>query len=306
MKVLVTERLDASASERLRAAGHEVVERPGAQGAELAAALEGCAALLIRGGTRVTAEVLKSAPSLKVVARAGTGLDNVDVGTARQLGITVLNAPSANSVSVAELVFGLLLAFERQLVPATLELRQGRWEKSRFVGLELAGRRLGLVGFGHIGRAMASRARAFEMPVSAYDPLLEDWPAGFEWVERATLDHLLAGADVVSLHLPLSPKTRGMIGAAQLARMKRGALLVNAARGGLVDESALAAALADGTIRGAILDVFASEPPGESPLLGLPNVLATPHLGASTEDAQRRAGTEAAERLIEALSTQAR
>jgi len=302
MRVLATERLDAAALERLRGAGHEVVERAGLQGAELAAALDGCAALMIRGATRVTAEVLNAAPSLKVVARAGTGLDNVDVAAAKQLGIVVLNAPAANSVSVAELVFGLLIAFERHLVPAAIDLRQGRWDRARFTGGELAGRRLGLVGFGHIGRAMAARARAFEMLVCAHDPLLDRWPQGFEWVERSTLDELLADADVISLHLPLSAETRGLIGAAQLARMKPGALLVNAARGGLADEAALAAALKSGTIRGAILDVFSAEPPGAHPLLALPNVLATPHLGASTEDAQRRAGSEAAERVIEALA----
>ncbi|HTO91572.1 MAG TPA: hydroxyacid dehydrogenase [Candidatus Sulfotelmatobacter sp.] len=302
MKVLVSDRLEPSALAKLRAAGHDVVERLGVQGTELIAALEGCSALLIRGGTRVTGEVLRGARGLEVVARAGSGLDNVDVAEARRLGIAVVNAPAANSVSVAELVFGLLLAFERHLVPASAGLKQGKWERSAFVGAELAGRRLGLVGFGAIGRAMARRARAFEMEVSAFDPLLSNWPAEFEWVSRASLDSLLAGSDVVSLHVPLLPETRGLIGASQLARMRRSALLVNAARGGLVDEPALADALRAGGIRGAILDVFESEPPGSNPLLGLSNVLATPHLGASTEDAQRRAGAEVVERVIELLS----
>jgi phosphoglycerate dehydrogenase-like enzyme len=205
-------------------------------------------------------------------------------------------------VSVAELVFGLLIAFERHLVPAAGALRAGQWERSRYAGRELAGRRIGLIGFGRIGREVAARARAFDMTVAAHDPLIATWPASLEVHGPLALDELLATSDVVSLHVPLTDQTRDLIGARELGLMKSDALLVNAARGGLVDEAALEAALAAGRLRGALLDVFASEPPGNHPLLGLPNVLATPHLGASTDAAQARAGDEAVTLLLEALA----
>ncbi len=302
MKVMVAEALDEGALARLKDAGHEIITGAGQQGADLIAALSGCRALIVRGATRVTAEVLRDSPQLKIVVRAGSGLDNIDVGVARQQGMAVFNTPAANAVSVAELVFALLLALERQVVEASSALRGGRWEKSRFSGRELAGRRLSLVGFGRIGREVATRARAFDMPVMAFDPLLESWPADFAWVKRATLDEALGSADVLSLHVPLSPETRGMIGPRELAKLPAGALVVNVARGGLVDEAALATALAEGHVRGAALDVFATEPPGANPLLAMPNVIATPHLGASTREAQRRAGLEAANIVIEALA----
>lgn len=303
MKVLVTDKADASGLARIRAAGHEVVEKLGVQGEDLVRALEGFQGLLVRGATKVTGDVLRKTTTLRVVVRAGTGLDNVDGAAARERGIAVLNTPNANSVSVAELVFATWLAFERHVVPAATELRAGRWEKTKFSGHEIAGRTLGLVGFGRIGREVATRARAFGLEVWAHDPLLAAWPPEFSWVRNASLDELLAGADVVSLHVPLAAGTRNLIGAAQLARMHAGALLINCARGGVVDEDALREALAAGRLRGAILDVFATEPPpADHPLLSLPNVLALPHLGASTAEAQKRAGDDAATVLIEALS----
>jgi D-3-phosphoglycerate dehydrogenase len=302
MKVMVADSLEDAALARLRDAGHEIVAGKGLQGAELAAALAGCRALIIRSATRVTAEVLRASASLKVVVRAGTGLDNVDVAVARKQGVAVFNTPAANAVSVAELVFGLLIALERHVVDAVSTMRDGRWEKAKFGGREIAGRRLSLVGFGRIGREVALRARAFGMSVGAYDPVLESWPADFAWVRRLTLDEALEQADVLSLHVPLTQETRGMIGAGELSRLPAGAIVVNLARGGLIDEPALAAALAGGRLRGAVLDVFATEPPGPMPLLALPNVIATPHLGASTAEAQRRAGVEAAGIVVEALS----
>jgi D-3-phosphoglycerate dehydrogenase len=304
VKVLVSDTLERAAIDRVRAAGHDVVEQTGLAGTELARALDGCQALMIRSATKVTAEVLRGAPSLKLVVRAGTGLDNVDVAEAERRGVVVRNTPAANAVSVAELVFGLLLSLERHLVPAASDLARGMWEKSKYAGREIAGRRLGLLGFGRIGREVARRARAFEMDVAAHDPLLPAWPEGFEWVRRATLDAMLPDVDVLSLHLPLTSDTRGMIGAAQLARMKREAVIVNAARGGIVDEAALAGALASGALRGAAFDVFEREPlPADSPLIGLPNALLTPHLGASTREAQVRAGLEAADIVLETLAT---
>lgn len=301
MRALVADRLDPAAVARLREAGLEVVERTGLKGQELVAALAGVDALLVRGATRVTAEVLAGAPSLRVVVRAGTGLDNIDVAAARERGVFVSNTPAANAVSVAELVFAMLLAFERHVVPAAADLRAGRWEKTRWQGRELAGRTLGLVGFGRIGREVAVRARAFAMPVRWNDPWVVA-PPELAWATPATLEELLAASDVVSLHLPLTPETRNLIDARALARMKPDALLVNAARGGIVNEAALHAALTSGALRGALLDGFAEEPaPAGHPLIALPNVLALPHLGASTEEAQGRAGLEAAEIVIEQL-----
>ncbi len=302
MRILVSDPMDAAALARLRAAGHEVLERPGLQGEALVAALEGCGALLVRGGTRVTGEVLRAAGTLQIVVRAGTGLDNIDAAAARERGIVVANTPGANRVSVAELVFGLLLAFERHIPAAAASLAGGAWERARFSGRELAGRTFGIVGFGRIGREVAVRARAFDMTVLGFDPLLTRWPDGYEWVERHTLGRLLAESDIVSLHIPLEPGTRGLIGARELAQMRPGALLVNAARGGIVDEAALAEALAAGRLRGALLDVFASEPATGNPLLARPEVLATPHLGASTAEAQSRAGDEAATVLLDAIA----
>jgi D-3-phosphoglycerate dehydrogenase len=308
MTVLVADPLDRVAVEKLRGAGLEVIERSGLKGAELVQALKACEGIIIRGATKVTAEVLRGAPSLRAVVRAGTGLDNVDVATARELGVMVSNTPAANAVSVAELVFGLTLALERHLVEAASDLRRGHWEKTRYAGRELAGRTLGLLGFGRIGREVALRARAFEMPVMACDPLLPTWPGDFAWVRKVSRDELFAGGDMVSIHVPLTPETRGTVGARELSLMRRDAILVHAARGGVLDETALLAALQSGALRGAALDVFEHEPPvapgGEYALLALPNVIATPHLGASTAEAQRRAGMEAAEIMIRALKSE--
>jgi D-3-phosphoglycerate dehydrogenase len=301
LKVLICDGIDQAAVERVRAAKHEIIEASGLAGDELVAALQECSALLVRGATKVTADVLERAGSLKVVVRAGTGLDNVDQVAAKASGIEVRNTPAANGVSVAELTFGLLLALERHIAPASASLAEGRWDKKKFKGREIAGRRLGLVGFGRIGREVAVRARAFGMSLVACDPELPEWPSGFEWVERRTLDAMLPEVDVLSLHVPLVESTRNIISADQLARMKPDAVIVNASRGGTVDEDALLAALNSGRIRGAAIDVFASEPPGENPLLRLPNVLATPHIGAATLEAQVRAGVEAAEIVIEVL-----
>lgn len=304
MKALIADRLAPGAAELLRAAGHEVVEREGLKGPELVAALAGCSALLVRGATKVTAEVLRGAGDLRVVARAGTGLDNIDVAVAKERGIVVLNTPAANAVSVAELTLGLMLALERHLVAAASDLRSGRWEKTKYAGRELCGRTLGLVGFGRIGREVAVRARAFGMSVAAHDPLLVHWPDDLPWAARTmTLEDLLPRVDYLSLHVPLTPETTGRIGERELSLMKPDAVVVNCARGGVVDEAALHAALVAGRIRGAALDVFAKEPaPADHPLLSLPNVIATPHLGASTREAQDRAGVEAAERVLAVLA----
>lgn len=301
MKVLITDALDPAAVARLSAAGHEAVVRTGLQGAPLVEALNGFDALLVRGATRVTAEVLRATPSLKLVVRVGTGLDNIDVAAARERKVRVANTPAANAVSVAELVFGLLLLLERHLAAAGADLRRGVWEKSKYMGRELADKRIGIVGFGRIGREVAIRAHAFRMLVAWCDPLVLQTPSGFQWARRASLEELLPQSDYLSLHLPLTEQTRGLIGAAELAVMKRDAVVVNCARGGVVDEAELFTALRGGALRGAALDVFETEPPGPQPLFELPNVVVTPHLGASTLEAQSRAAMEAVEIVLEAF-----
>jgi D-3-phosphoglycerate dehydrogenase len=302
VKVLACDRVDPAALAMLRAAGHEVAEGNALKGADLIAALDGVGGLLVRGATKVTADVIRARPGLRVVVRAGTGLDNVDRAAAQERGLRVFNTPNANSVSVAELVFGLLLALERHIVPASNDLRRGVWEKSRYQGRELSGRTLGILGFGRIGREVATRARAFDLTVISHDPRHGTTSEGFGWVREVQRDEVFQTADLITLHLPLAENTRDSIGAREFGLMKKDAVLVNCARGGVVDETALHAALANGTIRGAASDVFAVEPPGASPLFALPNFLPLPHLGASTSEAQRRAGTEAAEILIRELA----
>ncbi|MFJ6530778.1 hydroxyacid dehydrogenase [Streptomyces longwoodensis] len=256
-------------------------------------------ALIVRSGTRVDAEVLDRAPRLRVVGRAGVGLDNVDTATARARGVTVVNAPDSNTVSVAELTVGLIIASMRRVPAAARSLGEGEWRRSDFAGVELAGRTLGIVGYGRIGRQVARRLTAFDMHIVVHDPCADTSDDG---VRAAELDELLAVSDVVTLHLPKTPATTGLLGARELALMKPTALLVNTARGGIVDEAALARALRAGRPARAALDVFATEPPGHSPLLALPTVLALPHLGASTHDAQLRAGQEVVDKVLAELA----
>ncbi|WP_428933962.1 hydroxyacid dehydrogenase [Streptomyces sp. ACT015] len=265
----------------------------------LLAALPEADALIVRSGTRVDAEVLEHATRLRVVARAGVGLDNVDTATARALGVTVVNTPDANSVSVAELTVGLVVASVRRLTWAARSVGAGEWRRADFAGSELSGRVLGIVGFGRVGRQVARRLAAFDMRVLVHDPYADTLG---DDVHATGLDDLLAVSDVVTLHLPRTPATAGLIGARELAIMKPTAHLVNTARGGIVDEDALHRALTTGALAGAALDVFATEPPGASPLLALENVVAVPHLGASTAEAQSRAGHEAVRRVLAELA----
>jgi len=302
MRILVAEPLDPAGVARLREAGHEVVEHAGLAGPALAAALRDAHGLVVRGATRVTEEALRGAPALRVVVRVGAGLDNVDVVAARERGIQVADTAAAAAVPVAEHVFALLLALERHLVPADAAVRRGEWPRGEPPGRELAGRMLGLVGFGRVGREVAWRARAFGMEVCWSDPPLDLAPAGYEWTRRATLEELLPQADVLSLHVPLTGGTRGLIGARELALLRPDAVLVVCGRGGVVDERALHAALAGGRLRGAAIDVFAEEPPLLNPLLSLRNVVVTPHLGGATVEGRRRAALEAATIVLAALA----
>ncbi|MGH3933219.1 MAG: phosphoglycerate dehydrogenase, partial [Pseudonocardiaceae bacterium] len=258
-------------------------------------------ALLVRSATQVDAEALGHAPALKVVARAGVGLDNIDVPAATERGVMVVNAPTSNIVSAAEHAVALLLAVARRIPAADASLRAGLWQRSAFSGVELFGKTVGVVGLGKIGHLVAQRLAAFGTELIAYDPYVSPARAAQLGIELVALDELLSRSDAISVHLPKSPETLGLIGAEQLAKTKPGVLIVNAARGGLVDEQALADAIRNGQVGGAGVDVFTTEPCTTSPLFELPQVVVTPHLGASTAEAQDRAGTDVARSVQLAL-----
>lgn len=264
-------------------------------------------ALIVRSGTRVDADVLAVATRLKVVGRAGVGLDNIDLDAAAEYGVHVVNTPGANSVATAEHTLALMLGLSRHVVRAHASVAAGKWERAHFVGTELYGKTLGIVGFGRVGRLVAERARAFGMEVIAFDPRSADEVAAEYGVELVPLDYLLAHADYISLHAPVTPETKKMINAEAIGRMKDGTVLINVARGALVDEEVLSVALQSGKLAGAAVDVYASEPPGrEHPLLGLANVIHTPHLGASTVEAQRNVAVQVVEQVLDCLREQER
>jgi D-3-phosphoglycerate dehydrogenase / 2-oxoglutarate reductase len=301
VRVLVTESLSPQGLERLRT-DFQVDERTDLGAGDLAGVIGPYDALIIRSATQVTAEVLAAATSLKVVARAGIGLDNVDVEEATRRGVLVVNAPQSNVISAAEHTLALLLAQVRQIPQAHADLIAGRWERSRFEGVELAGKTIGLIGLGRVGSLVATRAASFGMRVIAFDPYVSVDRAKEMGVEiMPTLEAVLVQSDVVSVHLPRTSETEGLLGDRELRMIKPGARLVNTSRGGIVDESALAKVLEDGHLAGAALDVFAVEPTTDSPLFGLPQVVVTPHLGASTREAQDKAGTTVAEMVRLAL-----
>jgi D-3-phosphoglycerate dehydrogenase len=291
VRVFVSDPLSRDAIAVLANAGVEVLEQEDASGEQLGVALRGSDALIVRGRTRVTEEVLARAAGLRAVCRAGSGVDNIDLAAARARGIAVFNTPGANAVSVAELTWALILALHRNLVPAAVSTAAGRWEKSTLSGSEVRDRTLGVIGLGQIGRLVAGYGLAFGCRVLGYDPAA---PAP-EGIETADLDRLLRESDIVTLHVPLDEGTRRLLDRERLASMKEGAVLVNCARGGTIDEEALYEQLVSGRLGGAALDVFAEEPPRDRKLLELETVLATPHIGAATADAQRRAGVRAAE-----------
>jgi D-3-phosphoglycerate dehydrogenase len=302
-RVVVAEKVAGAGLELLREAGHEVIDIPGAPRERLLGELATADALLVRSATKVDAALFAAAPRLSVVGRAGVGVDNVDVPAATARGILVLNAPTANVVSATEHTFALLFALLRQVPAAAASMAQGKWEKSKFVGSELAGKTLGIVGLGQVGSRVAARARAFEARVIAFDPYLPVARAREMGVPLVELPELLSGSDIVTLHATAGDKGRSLLGSAELARMRPGAILVNVARGSLVDRTALLDALQSGRLGGAALDVFDPEPPAaDDPLLRLPNVVGTPHLGASTVEAQERVSLQTVEALIEALS----
>ncbi|HJW84261.1 MAG TPA: hydroxyacid dehydrogenase [Anaerolineae bacterium] len=299
-RILVSDGLSEAGINLLRMVG-EVTLSPKITAAELLAALPEYHALVVRSRTKVTAPVIAAGARLRVIGRAGVGVDNIDVAAAVARGITVVNSPLAASVAVAELTLGLMLALARQIVAADASLKQDRWEKSAFMGSELYGKTLGLIGLGRIGAEVARRAIAFGMSLVAYDPYLSDEHIRERGARPAPFNGVLAGSDYISLHLPLTAGTRGLIGLAQIAQMKPGARLVCLARGGVIDEEALRAALDSGRLAGAALDVFVAEPPAPGGIATHPQVIATPHIGAQTAEAQSRAGLAIAEEVMAVL-----
>ena len=302
-RILVADGLSARGLEPLATDERfEIVERTGLKGEELTRALDEVDAVIVRSATKITREAMSSTQRLRIIGRAGVGVDNIDVSAATERGIAVLNAPSGNTISAAELTLALLLAVARRVPAADRSMKAGEWERKGFSGTELNGKTLGLVGAGRIGGEVAKRARAFGMGVIAYDPFLTEDRARELELERVSLDGLLERSDFVTLHVPLTESTRGLIAAPQLAHMKAGAIVVNASRGGVVDEEALVDALRAGRLRGAGLDVFSQEPlPADHALRTLDNAVLTPHLGASTAEAQELVALEIAAAIRDAL-----
>ena len=302
-RVLVADDLSADGVEILRRAGLEVDVKIGLKPAELEEIIGGYDALAVRSATKVTAKLLEKATRLRVVGRAGVGVDNVDLPAATRRGVVVMNTPGGSSTTVAELTLAHMLALARHVAQATASVKAGKWEKKRFQGHELAGKTLGVVGIGNIGSVLVERALSLKLEAIAYDPFISAEAAAKLGAELVDLDTLWRRADVISMHVPLTDQTRNLVNAATLARMKRGAILVNCARGGIVDEKALADAIASGHLGGAALDVFEKEPPAQDhPLFGLENVVLTPHIGASTEEAQVAVAVAIAEQLVAYLA----
>jgi D-3-phosphoglycerate dehydrogenase len=301
-RILVAEVIAESGLEKLRAAGHEVDVRLGLSEEELVDVIPGAHALIIRSATQVTDKIMAAGTDLVVVGRAGIGLDNVDIDSATKRGILVVNAPQSNVLSAAEQTMALILAQARNVSQADAALKNGRWERSNWTGIELHGKVLGIVGLGRIGKLVAQRAQGFDMQLIGYDPYISKERAREMSVELVDLDTLAARADIITLHVARTPETMGLIGRDFLAKAKPGVRIINVARGGIVDEAALAEALESGAVGGAGLDVFDAEPCTESPLFAFPSVVVTPHLGASTHEAQDRAGVTIAEQVALALN----
>jgi len=301
-RVLVTEEIADSGLQQLRDAGHDVDIQLGLSPAELIGSLDGAHALIIRSATKVDAPTLEAAKDLIVVGRAGIGLDNVDVAKATELGVMVVNAPVSNILSAAEQTMALLLAQARNIPQAHSALKAGKWERSKWEGVELHGKTLGVVGLGKIGALVAQRASAFGMRLIAYDPFITEERARHMGVELVDLDTLLEQSDFITVHLPKTKETTNLLDAAALAKTKPGVRIINVARGGIVNESDLADAIRNGHVQGAALDVFEKEPTTESPLFELPSVVVVPHLGASTFEAQDKAGITIAEQVQLALA----
>jgi D-3-phosphoglycerate dehydrogenase len=304
-KVLVSDKLSDSGLQMLRSSpGVQVDYKPGLSEDDLASAIVEYEALVIRSGSKVTAKVIDRAEKLRVIGRAGIGVDNVDVPAASRRGIVVMNTPTGNSVTTAEHALSLLMSLARKIPQATASLKAGKWEKSKFEGREVTGKTLGIIGMGNIGRIVADRAKGLHLQVIAFDPVLTHEKAASLGVELVSVEQLFVRSDLITVHAPLTPETKNLLNRDAFARMKKGVLIVNAARGGIVNEADLEVALKEGIVAGAALDVFEQEPVRpDHPLLKLDTVIATPHLGASTAEAQDRVALEISEQVVEFLTT---
>jgi D-3-phosphoglycerate dehydrogenase len=302
-KVLISDKLSPAAVEIFRNRGIEVDLKPGLSPADLRAIIGDYDGLAIRSATKVTKELLQAATRLKVVGRAGIGVDNVDIRSATARGVVVMNTPHGNTITTAEHAIAMMFALARQIPEASVSTKSGKWEKNRFMGVELTAKTLGLIGCGNIGSIVADRAIGLKMRVLAYDPYLSEKKALELGVEKADLDTLLSRADFITLHTPLTDATRNILSREALAKTKKGVRIINCARGGLVDEAALADAIKSGHVAGAALDVFEAEPATDSPLFGLENVVCTPHLGAATAEAQENVALQVAEQMSDFLLT---
>jgi D-3-phosphoglycerate dehydrogenase / 2-oxoglutarate reductase len=299
-KILLTDGLEESGQEIMRSAA-EVHDRSGISGEDLLREIGDYNALIVRGRTKVTPAVFAASKNLKVVGRAGVGVDNIDLNAAREHGVTVVNSPLATTVAVVELTFGLMLSMVREIPRADATMKAGKWIKKELEGSELYGKTLGVIGFGRIGAGVGTRAAAFGMKVLGYDPLISAGDIAQRGGEPVSLDVLYRRSDVITMHIPLTSESRGMMNADAFAKMKHGALVVCAARGGVIDEEALLAALNSGQVAGAALDVFSTEPPGLTALVAHPKVIVTPHIGAQTVESQGRAAVDISNEVLNAL-----
>ncbi len=296
IRVLIADDMSKKAVEILSGAGFSVDVKTGMKPEELAAVIGQYHGVGVRSASKIKADTLANPGKLKIIGRAGVGVDNIDVKAATEKGILVINTPQGNAAAAAELAIGLMFALARKIPQAAQSMRQGIWEKKKYMGTEIAGKTLGVIGLGNIGRQAAERAVGLKMNVIGYDPFPpKELPAG---VKQASLDDVITKSDFITLHVPLTNDTKGLFGAANIARMKKGACLINCARGGIVDENAVLEALKAGQLGGAALDVFAKEPPEPSPLFAEENLIAVPHLGASTKEAQEKVAIELAEVFV--------
>ena len=301
MKVLVSDSISPKGIEILKKAGLKVDVKTGLSPEKLKAEIDKYDALIIRSATKVTADILNSAEKLRVIGRAGSGLDNVDKVAATKKGIVVMNTPGGNTITTAEHTIALMLSMARQIPQATSSMKAGKWEKKKFMGVELFNKNLGIIGLGNIGTQVARMAQAMEMNVLAYDPFLSEEKARTLGVKLVGLEELIKESDFITIHTPLTEETRGLINAERISKMKDGVMLINCARGGIIDENALCDALKSGRVAAAALDVFEKEPPEDSPLLGLDNLICTPHLGAATAEAQENVAIAVAEQVVDYL-----
>lgn len=301
MKVLVSDNISPKGVEILKKSGLEVDVKTGMKPEELKACIGGYHGLIIRSATKVTAEIIDAALNLKVIGRAGSGLDNVDKIAASKKGIVVMNTPGGNTITTAEHSIAMLFSVARLIPQATASMKAGKWEKKKFMGVELLNKTLGIVGLGNIGGQVAKRALGFEMNIIAYDPFLSEDKAKTMGIRKVSLDEIFAQSDFITIHSPLTPETKGLINAKTIGRMKDGVRIINCARGGIINEQDLYEAVKSGKVAAAALDVFEKEPPENNPLLTLDNVVCTPHLGASTEEAQENVALAVAEQVADYL-----